>query len=79
MNNIEILGWISTILLWSSLFPKSRFYLHLLGLFASIGRLIYFIILYYGATGDLARPLIANWGVMILIHLICLYRFRNIK
>lgn len=75
--NIEILGWISTILLWSSFFPKSRFYLHLIGLIASITRLIYFIILYYGSTGDLARPLIANWSVMVLVHIVSLYRFRN--
>jgi uncharacterized membrane protein YecN with MAPEG domain len=78
MINIEVLGWFTTLLLWSSLFPKNRFYLHLIGLFASIGRLLYILVLYCSSTGDLARPLIANWIVMIIIHIISLYRFRSL-
>lgn len=76
-NSLEAFGWFTTILLWASLFPKKRFYLHLLGLIASIGRFVYFLYLYHGDTGDLARPLLANWFVMIIIHAISLYRFRE--
>lgn len=77
LNSLEVFGWLTTIILWASFFPKKRFYLHLIGLIASIGRLIYILSLYCTSTGDLARPLIANWIVMILIHIISLYRFRG--
>lgn len=77
MNYLEGLGWLSTIVLWASLFPKKRFYLHLIGLIASLGRLVYILTLYYSSTGDLARPLIANWIVTIIIHMYSLYRFRK--
>lgn len=76
-NQLEVFGWFTTILLWASLCPKKRFYLHLIGLIASIGRLTYILALYCTTTGDLARPLIANWIVMIIIHIISLYRFRG--
>jgi len=75
--NIEFFGWISTLILWASFFPKNRFYLHLVGLIAAIGRLSYILILYNSSTGDLVRPLIANWIVLIIIHLVSLYRFRK--
>lgn len=76
-NSIEIFGWITTFLLWLSLLPKKRFYLHAIGLIASLGRLTYILFLYYTTAGDLARPLIANWIVMVIIHAVSLYRFRG--
>jgi len=78
MNQLEAYGWLSTIFLWISLLPENRFYLHILGLLASIGRLSYILYLYMNNTGDFARPLIANWIVTIFIHVYCLYRFRNL-
>jgi len=75
--NVEFLGWITTFILWASFFPKNRFYLHLVGLIASLGRLSYILILYNTTTGDLARPLIANWIVLIIIHLYSMFRFRK--
>ena len=77
MIGTEIFGWFTSILLWCSFFPKKRFYLHAIGLLASIGRLSYIVIIYFTKTGDLARPLIANWIVTVVIHIISLYRFRG--
>lgn len=79
MNVLEGYGWFTTLLLWSSLLPKKRFYLHLIGLFASIGRLSYILILYNTNTGDFARPLIANWIVTIILHIYCLYKFKDTR
>lgn len=77
MQLMELFGWASTLLLWSSFLPKNRFYLHLIGVVASSARLVYILMLYFSGTGDLARPLIANWSMQVIIHTFSLYRFRK--
>ena len=74
---MEIVGWITTILLWLSFLPKKRLALHVAGLVASLCRLMYMICLYYFSADNSIRPLLASWVVMCCMHLYSIYRFRN--
>lgn len=75
----ELIGWISTLILWSAALHFKRASLHLWTAIAALTRIFYLILLYLGPTGDLARPLIMNWAVMFFVHMYQYIKYKKIE
>jgi hypothetical protein len=75
--DIEFFGWFSTFFLWGAALPKQRHVLHLCTAIAALSRAIYITTLYFGPTGNLARPLLINWIALFVIHLYQYFAYKN--